>query len=143
MRKPGAVAVALTFALAAALLAACSGGGTADPNAPFVTMLDSDPVTLDPLDGTDAASERLRQLMFNSLVRKNEKFDYVGDLATNIAIAPDGLSATFTFPDNVTFHDGKPLTSADAKYTLESLFASNKKKKAPFFEPVPAGGNTP
>ncbi len=133
MRKPRAVAVTLTFVLAAALLAACSGG--ADPNAPFVTMLDSDPVTLDPLDGTDAASERLRQLMFNSLVRKNEKFDYVGDLATNIAIAPDGLSATFTFPDGVTFHDGKPLTSADAKYTLESLFASNKKKKAPFFEP--------
>ncbi len=140
MRTPRAVAAASTFVLAAALLAACSGGGGADPNAPFVTMLDSDPVTLDPLDGTDAASERLRQLMFNSLVRKNEKFDYVGDLATDIAIAPDGLSATFTFHDNVTFHDGKPLTSADARYTLESLFASNKKKKAPFFEPGADGG---
>ena len=41
----------------------------------FVIALDANPETLDPLRGTDASSERLRQLMFNSLVRKNEKFE--------------------------------------------------------------------
>lgn len=138
MRTRGTVALFLTFVLVA-LVANCGGGSGGGADAPFVTMLDGDPVTLDPLDGTDAASERLRQLMFNSLVRKDEKFDYTGDLASNIAVAPDGLSATFTLPDGVTFHDGKPLTSADAKYTLESLFQSDKKKKAPFFEPGTGG----
>jgi peptide/nickel transport system substrate-binding protein len=103
-----------------------------------VTVLDSDPVTFDPLDGTDASSERFRQLIFNSLVRKNEKFEYVGDLASSFTISPDGLVATFNLPEGVVFHNGKPLTSADARYTLESLFASNppKKKRAPFFEPL-------
>ncbi|HEX8117637.1 MAG TPA: ABC transporter substrate-binding protein, partial [Pyrinomonadaceae bacterium] len=48
---------------------------------PFVVVLESNPETLDQLRGTDASSERFRQLMFNSLVRKNENFDYVGDLA--------------------------------------------------------------
>ncbi|HVF51706.1 MAG TPA: ABC transporter substrate-binding protein [Pyrinomonadaceae bacterium] len=106
----------------------------------FVAVLDAAPATLDPLRGTDAASERLRQLMFNTLVRKNEKFEYVGELATSIQTAPDGLSTTFTLRDGVTFHDGKPLTSADAKYTLEALFASNSAKAAPFMEADAQGG---
>jgi peptide/nickel transport system substrate-binding protein len=84
-----------------------TGGGGGNP---FVMVLEASPKTLDPLRGTDAASERFRQLMFNSLVRKNEQFDYVGELAANIETAPDGLTATFTLHDNVKFHDGKPLT---------------------------------
>src|SRR2546421_486915 len=127
---------ALVSLIAAALLLVGCGGGT---GAQFVTVLDSPPVTLDPLQGTDASSERLRQLMFNSLLRKNEKFEYVGDLASDYKTSDDGKTVTFTLHDGVTFHDGKPLTSADAKYTLDSLLASQKKKAAPFFEAAPAG----
>ena len=105
----------------------------------FVAVLDANPETLDPLRGTDASSERLRQLMFNTLVRKNAKFEYVGELAENIQTAPDNLSVTFTLRDGVTFHDGKPLTSADARYTLETLLASDSGKAATFFEGGAAG----
>src|SRR3712207_1035423 len=51
---------------------------------PFVVVLENSAATLDQLRGTDASSERFRQLIFNSLVRKNENFDYVGDIATEI-----------------------------------------------------------
>lgn len=108
----------------------------------FVAVLDANPETLDPLRGTDASSERLRTLMFNTLVRKNEKFEYVGELASKIETAPDNLSVTFTLRDGVTFHDGKPLTSADAKYTLDTLLASDSNKAATFFEGN-AGGRQP
>jgi peptide/nickel transport system substrate-binding protein len=128
--------LALAVAAALLLLAGCRGGARKQ----FVTVLDSNPATLDPLDGTDAASERLRQLMFNSLLRKNEKFEYVGDLATDYQTSDDGKTVTFTLHDGVTFHDGRALTSADAKYTLDTLLATNKKKAAPFFESTPAGG---
>ena len=42
--------------------------------------------TLDTLTSTasDSAAERVRNLMFNSLVKKNENFEYVGDLASEI-----------------------------------------------------------
>ena len=80
----------------------------------------------------DAASERVRVLMFNSLVRKNEKFDYVGDLAANVQRSDDGLTYTFTLNDGVKFHDGRPLTSADAKYTLNLVFSSTFAKSAFF-----------
>src|SRR5947209_6806853 len=98
--------VAATSALLAValLLAGCRGGGS---HAQFVTVLDSNPATLDPLDGTDASSERLRQLMFNSLLRKNEKFEYVGDLATDYQISDDGKTVTFKLHDGVTFQIGR------------------------------------
>lgn len=122
------------------LLAGCTGGGSGGGGSQqFVTILDTTPATLDPLDGTDAASERLRQLMFNSLVKKNERFEYAGDLAESYEISPDGMLYTFTLQPNVTFHDGRPLTSADVKYTLDTLFASDKKKRPFFFESPPQG----
>lgn len=125
--------------LLATLLGGCRGGGGGAESQPFVTILDTTPATLDPLDGTDAASERLRQLMFNSLVRKNERFEYVGDLSADPEIAADGKTYTFRLRDGVTFHTGQPLSSADVKYTLETLFASNKKKKPFFYESPPPG----
>ncbi|MET0648896.1 MAG: ABC transporter substrate-binding protein [Pyrinomonadaceae bacterium] len=101
---------------------------------PFVVVLESSPETLDQLRGTDASSERLRQLVFNSLVRKNESFDYVGDLASEIQPSPDGLVYTFRLRDGVKFHNGKAFTSADARYTLETLLASDSRKANDFFE---------
>jgi peptide/nickel transport system substrate-binding protein len=87
----------------------------------------------------DAASERVRTLIFNSLVRKDERFDYVGELAQNIARSEDGLTYTFTLHDNVKFHDGRSLTSADAKYTLDTVLTHSFAKSASFFEPPAAG----
>jgi ABC-type transport system substrate-binding protein len=107
------------------------GGGK---QGPLVVALESNPETLDQLRGTDASSERMRQLIFNSLVRKNEKFDYVGDLASDIQPSPDGLIYTFRLRDGVKFHNGRPFTSADARYTLETLLASDSRKANDFFE---------
>ena len=69
--------------------------------------------------------------MFNTLMRKDEHLDYVPELATP-QVSPDGLSVTFTLHDNVKFHDGKPLTSADVKYTYEKLFTIDSPKAASF-----------
>lgn len=82
----------------------------------------------------DAASERVRVLMFNSLVKKDEKFDYVGELASDVKRSDDGMTFTFTLHDGVKFQDGRPLSSADAKYTLDLVFSSTFAKSASFFE---------
>ncbi|MGB7922104.1 MAG: ABC transporter substrate-binding protein [Pyrinomonadaceae bacterium] len=125
--------VALVLTLLAALLIQPGCRNSRDT---FVVAL-SDPIsTLDPVGSPtiDSASERVRVLMFNSLVRKNEKYDYVPDLASDIKTSDDLLSVTFTLRDGVTFHDGRPLTSADVKYTFDTLFAANSGKSASFFE---------
>ena len=86
--------------------------------------------------GTDAAADRIRTLMYNSLVKKNDNFEYVGDLAKDIKIGEDGLTVTFTLQENVKFHNGKVFTSADAKYTFDALFQANGAKAGSFFDSV-------
>ena len=36
-----------------------------------------------------------------------------------MGVSPDGLTWTFTLRKGVTWHDGKPFTSADAKFSIE------------------------
>lgn len=118
------------------LIAAMFPAGCRRQSSTFVIALGDNIRTIDPIGSpsVDAASERVRTLMFNSLVKKNEKFDYVGDLASNIQRSEDGLTYTFTLRSGVKFHDGRQFTSADAKYTLELVFSNNFAKSASFFE---------
>ena len=102
----------------------------------FVIALGDNIRTIDPIGSpsVDAASERVRTLIFNSLVKKNEKFDYTGELASDIKRSDDGQTFTFTLHDGVKFHDGRVLSSADVKYTLDLVFTSDFAKSASFYE---------
>jgi peptide/nickel transport system substrate-binding protein len=133
------------FAIIALVFGAFAGAGCRSRSSDFFTIaLDSKFSTLDPVGAAtvDANAERLRTLMFNTLVRKNERFEYVGDLAQEINTSFDGATLTFLLRENAKFHNGKPLTSADAKYTLDTLLKSSGAKAASFFETV-NGEKTP
>ena len=110
-----------------------TGGGK-----PFTIAIDGKFSTLDPVGSAtvSANDERLRTLIFNSLVKKNDQFEYVGELAEIVPNA-DSSIVSFALKDNVKFHNGKSLTSADVKYTLDKLFASNGAKASAFFDTVP------
>ncbi len=45
----------------------------------------------------------------------------VGDAAKSWEISPDGLTFTFRLHDNITFHDGAPLTSDDVRASYERI----------------------
>src|SRR6266496_167937 len=121
-----------------ALIMAITPAGCRRRGNTFVIALGDNIRTIDPIGSpsVDAASERVRTLMFNSLVKKDEKFDYVPELASNVQRSDDGLTFTFTLHDGVTFHDGRPFTSADAKYTLDTVLSNSFAKSASFFEGV-------
>jgi len=109
-------------------------------NTEFVTVaLPEKFTTLDTLTSTasDSAADRVRNLIFNTLVRKNESFDYVGELAQDISVSPDGMTVTFKLRNNVKFHNGKAFSSADVKYTFDELFKSNSYKSKAFFDTEP------
>ena len=107
----------------------------------FVIAIGDNIRTIDPIGSpsTEAASERLRTLMFNTLVKKDEHFDYVGELASDIKRSADNRTFTFTLHDNVKFHDGRAFSSADAKYTLDLLLNSSFGKAASFFRDTREG----
>ena len=134
IKRPSVQALVILACLIAGLMS--SSACRRNRGNAFVIALSDNVKTIDPIGSpsVDAASERVRSLMFNSLVKKDEKFDYVPELAANIQRSDDGLTFTFILRDGVTFHDGRPFTSADAKYTLDTVLASTFAKAASFFE---------
>ncbi|MDQ6788580.1 MAG: ABC transporter substrate-binding protein [Acidobacteriota bacterium] len=97
-----------------------------------ITTLD----TLTAQASAAAADERVRSLIFNSLIKKDESFNYVGDLAQDIKTSDDGKTVTFVLRDGVKFHNGKTLSSADVKYTFNELFKSGSYKSNAFYETI-------
>jgi len=90
-----------------------------DPNT--VTMvIESSPANLDPRVGTDAQSERIDELIFDALLRRDDHFNVVPGLAEKWEM-PDPLTYVFHLRYGVRFHDGRALTSADVKWTFDSL----------------------
>jgi peptide/nickel transport system substrate-binding protein len=112
--------LAMTIA-ALALCGVIGGCGGHKPEADTAVMLiESSPLNLDPRVGTDAQSERIGELMFEGLVRRDENFELKPRLAESWEI-PDPLTYIFHLRHDVRFHDGRAMTSADVKWTLESL----------------------
>jgi peptide/nickel transport system substrate-binding protein len=90
-----------------------------DPNT-VVVVIESSPTNLDPRVGIDAQSERIDDLLFDSLVRRDEHFELRPWLAERWEI-PDSQTYIFHLHQDVKFHDGQALTSRDVKWTLDSL----------------------
>lgn len=118
-RRPPGGAALLLGAAATALLAVGCGIRPADPGGVTVAV-DSGPSTLDPRLGSDEASRRVNDLVFNSLVRTGDDARPVPDLAERIE-RPDPLTVVVTLRPGVRFHDGATLTSEDVAATYRSV----------------------
>ena len=82
--------------------------------------IEAGPNNLDPRIGLSSESERIHQLLFNSLVRRGAHFEILPDLAERWE-TPDPTTYRFILRSGVRFHDGKALSSRDVRYTLQSL----------------------
>lgn len=87
----------------------------------MVLAATSDPVTLNPALSTTVNVSYVAALVFNTLVRHDFNLSPIPDLARSWTVSEDGLTITFDLERNVTWHDGKPFTSADVKYTFEEV----------------------
>jgi peptide/nickel transport system substrate-binding protein len=74
-----------------------------------------------PLLATDSASGDIVGLLFNGLLKYNERLEIVGDLAESWTVSDDGLTITFTLRPDIRWHDEAPLTSADVLFTYQKL----------------------
>lgn len=90
-----------------------------DPNR-LVMIIESSPTNLDPRVGIDAQSERIDSLIFDDLLSRGDDFNVAPGLAERWEI-PDPLTYVFHLHRGVKFHDGRPLTARDVKWTFDSL----------------------
>ncbi len=120
MRRVSSVLSGLAVFVALASIASLlSCSGTADANT-LVMLIEFSPTNLDPRVGVDAQSERIDNLIFDDLLSRGDNLDVAPGLAERWEI-PDPLTYVFHLHHGVKFHDGRPLTSRDVKWTFDSL----------------------
>lgn len=59
--------------------------------------------------------------LFDTLVWTDTNADFVPWLATDWQASDDGRTWTFTLRDDVTWHDGEPLTASDVEFTFDYM----------------------
>ena len=115
----------ILLATALVVLAGCRKGeptNTNDKNDAnkMVVASTSAPTNLDPRVGNDNVSGRIFDLCCRGLIRVTPEMDYAPDIATNWE-TPDDKTVIFHLNPAAKFHDGKPVTAQDVKWTYESV----------------------
>jgi ABC-type transport system substrate-binding protein len=121
--KQFAPVILLALLIAAStVLAGCAKSGSAAGPGTLNFLIEAMPTNLDPRIGTDAQSEEIDGLIFDGLVQRDAQMNVVPDLAQSWE-TPNPLTYIFHLRLGVKFHDGRPFTSADVKYTLDSIMS--------------------
>src|SRR5262249_579809 len=81
----------------------------------------ADPEGLDPTMFVGSAAFIQGHLLFDTLLARDNDGKLAPLLATSWQVSPDGRAYTFRLRNDVEFHGGKKLTSADVRYSLERL----------------------
>lgn len=84
-------------------------------------LLPFEPQSLDPNSPRDEAALVIAANLFNKLVSFDAESRLVPDLAESWTVGEGGLSYTFRLRQGVHWHDGRPFTSADVRWTLNRL----------------------
>ncbi len=87
----------------------------------YVTGSIADARNLIPFLATDTASSGVTSLVFNGLTKVDRDLNIIGDIAERWTVSEDGIEIIFFLRKNVKWHDGRPLTSRDVKFTFETI----------------------
>ncbi|ATH06656.1 peptide ABC transporter substrate-binding protein [Halobacteriovorax marinus] len=107
----------------------------------FKYNLGQAPTTLNPLSSTDAYASSVQSYIIESLADRNpDTYEWQPLLAKSWEVSKDGTEYTFTLRDGVKWHDGKPLTIEDVKFSFDAIVdPTNKYKTAqikPYYENI-------
>lgn len=117
------------------------GSSKATHGGTFKYNLGQQPTTLNALSSSDLYSSRVQAFVVEQLLERNaDTYNWEPALAKSWNISKDGLLFTFTLREGVKWHDGKPLTIEDVKFSFDAIVhPENKYKTAnqlPFYENI-------
>lgn len=75
-------------------------------------------------------------LMYDTLFWLDEDLEPQPWLVDDWEVSDDGLTWELSLRDDVTFHDGEPLTSEDVAFTIDYLSEHPRPRFTPTFEPI-------
>jgi len=117
----GAPRATFLLLLACCLLILPGAAGAQAPGGTKITVGQPlEPPILDPTAGAaNAIKEVAFQTVFEGLVKLGPSGEVEPLLAKAWTISPDGLTYAFQLRRGVRFHDGRPFTAADVKFTFD------------------------
>ncbi len=137
MKKLTAFALSCFMFLA---LTACGGnnggnsGGnkTAKDGGTYIIAQQGEPASMNPDTVSDDYLYPIAQNMFNRLVKLNNNYEVLPDLATSWESSDDALTHTFHLNEKAKWWDGEAVTSEDVKYTFDTIVEKNYANKSVF-----------
>ena len=91
------------------------------PSGGKLIALAHDPPTLDPHRATDTVSGRVIVEIYGGLVGISPDLKIIPDLAESWEVSPNGRTYTFHLRPDAKFHNGKPVTVEDLRWSLERV----------------------
>lgn len=89
----------------------------------YIQKLDAEPTTLNPITFADGyAPEVLGYVLSTLLTRDIDTYAWKPSLAESWKVSKDGKTITFKLRPGVKWHDGKPLTAEDIKFSFDVYF---------------------
>ncbi len=98
-----------------------------NPSAPqggtFNVSISLEPESLNPITSTDGYSREVQSYILDTLLERNpDTYEWMPALAEKWEVSKDGKQFTFTLRKGATFHDGKPITVEDVKFSFDVIF---------------------
>jgi peptide/nickel transport system substrate-binding protein len=92
-----------------------------DPNGRLLMSLGGEVSVINPILSTDTTSSAIEGVIFTGLVKTDRNLNFIPDLAKSWSVSRNGLVWTFNLRKDVTWHDGKPFTADDVKFTFDTI----------------------
>ncbi len=119
------------------MLAACRAPSTDRPPGYLVAGIESYPLQLDPRYATDANAVRVGNLIYNSLLRADDRSRLQAELAESWRMI-DATTYIFNLRSDAKFHNGRPLTVE--QFTLGIVPAGSPSEADVTHQPPPGSG---
>lgn len=103
--------------VAGAMLSVCVSAASAAET--LRLRMNGDINTLDPIATTNFTIRNAAYLMYDTLFSMDANYEVQPQMAEGYTLSDDGLTYTITLRDGLKFHDGSPVTAADAVASLE------------------------
>ena len=73
------------------------------------------------VNATNAGSDFVSRNIYSALFNNSVSGEMIHDLCKEYTVSEDGLTYTFNLQENVKWHDGKPFSSEDVKFTIDAV----------------------
>ena len=122
MNIKGLLALVLSSALTAPAFAAAPNAA-APQGGNFVYNLGGEPPTVHPITSTDLYARYVQNYACEGLLTRDaETYEWKARLADKWEVSKDNKTFTFHLRKNAVFHDGKPVTAEDVKFSFDAIF---------------------